>query len=248
MCEAVQHHWTFMLDHLELHTVPDAANPPRAGIEHDVIGVEGEAAAGEGEAELPPHRASGVTGRGNPCRARRGYPPHTGTGNKASRSNGRSRAAQTGGSRRSPLGSHAQTDDSREKPLTFPASSPTQSGSRFSPLLQVYNHAHSFIPHTPIGQCPLHVNLISRVVIGLAFSARERARWISVQRASKSSYCAVIGQCQCWARVREFECAVIGQHCQSGARESLLEESSSQLTVSERAEGSRLLRDSPKAI
>lgn len=48
-----------MIDHLELHTVPDAANPPRAGIEHDVIGVEGEAEAGEGVAERLSHRASG---------------------------------------------------------------------------------------------------------------------------------------------------------------------------------------------
>lgn len=66
MCEAVQHHWTFMIDHLEFHTVPDAADPPRAGIEHDVIGVgeeEEEEGEGEGEAELPSHRASGFKAR-----------------------------------------------------------------------------------------------------------------------------------------------------------------------------------------
>lgn len=55
-----------MIDHLEFHTVPDAADPPRAGIEHDVIGVgeeEEEEGEGEGEAELPSHRASGFKAR-----------------------------------------------------------------------------------------------------------------------------------------------------------------------------------------
>lgn len=44
-----------MINHLKLHTVPDAADPPRTSIKHDVIEVEEEAEEGGGEAALMSH-------------------------------------------------------------------------------------------------------------------------------------------------------------------------------------------------
>ncbi|GAA6088835.1 uncharacterized [Tachysurus ichikawai] len=126
MCEAVQHHWTFMIHHLELHTVPDAADPPGAGIKHDVIGVAEEAEEVKGRNAAPLHRAWGKILR---CLL---YLSRTKSDNKARRS----RAVQTvtGGSRMfpvsAPLRSRTPTDGAEKSPSCSPPPPPPGGGTR----------------------------------------------------------------------------------------------------------------------
>lgn len=48
LSEAVKDNGTCVPGHLQLHAVPDAANPPGAGIEHDIGGARLDAAARPG--------------------------------------------------------------------------------------------------------------------------------------------------------------------------------------------------------